>query len=241
MVDGCISASEIADVYVPLARRIGTRLLRDASPPVPVVAVVGSVAVGKSTTARALRELIAALPDRPHVELVATDGFLLPNAELDARGLTMRKGFPESYDLGALARFLVAAKHGADELRVPVYSHDRYDIVPGAEQVVARPRLLVMEGLALTEPDVASLVDFVIYLDADERDIRDWFLARFVAMFSEDLLEIAYEAWDEINLVNLHEHILPARERADVVLEKRADHVVSRVVLREPGRDTMDA
>jgi type I pantothenate kinase len=101
--------------------------------------------------------------------------------------------------------------------------------------------VLLMEGLALTEPGVAPLVDFVIYLDADERDIREWFLARFVAMFSEDLLEIAYQAWDEINLVNLHEHILPARERADVVLEKRADHVVSRVVIREPRRDTMGA
>ena len=240
MLEGRISASEIADVYVPLAQRLGARLLRDASPPVPVVAVVGSVAVGKSTTARALQELIAALPDRPHVELVATDGFLWSNAELDARGLTMRKGFPESYDLGALARFLAAAKRGAPELRVPVYSHEQYNVVSDIEQVVQRPRLLVMEGLALTEPEVASLVDFVIYLDADERDLRDWFLARFVALFSEDLLEIAYQAWDEINVVNLHEHILPARERADVVLEKRADHRVSRVVLREPGRDTMD-
>lgn len=241
MVDGRISASEIAVVYVPLAEWLGARLLRDEPPPVPVVAVVGSVAVGKSTTARALQEVLLALPDRPHVELVATDGFLFPNAELDARELTMRKGFPESYDLLALARFLGDVKGGASEVRVPVYSHERYDIVPGAELVVRQPRLLLMEGLALTESEIAPLVDVVVYLDADEDDIRAWFLARFVAMFSEDLLEIACEAWDEINAVNLHEHILPARERADVVLEKRADHVVTRVVFREPGRDTMGA
>ena len=241
MLEGRISASEITEVYVPLAQRLAAQLLREDPPPVPVVAVVGSVAVGKSTSARALQELLAASPDRPHVELVGSDGFLFPNAELDARGLAMRKGFPESYDLRALASFLAAAKAGAEELRVPVHSHERNDIVPGEEQVVRRPRLLLMEGLALTEPEIVAFVDFVIYLDADERDIRDWFLTRFVAMFSEDLLEIAYQAWDEINLVNLHEHILPAREHADVVLEKRADHVVSRVVLREPGRETMGA
>src|SRR4029079_14525939 len=114
---------------------------------VPVVAIVGSVAVGKSTTARTLRDLLGALPGQPHVELVATDGFLHSNAVLDARGLTMRKGFPESYDLAALARFLGAARLGAEELHVPVYSHERYDVVPGEHQVVARPRLLLMEGL----------------------------------------------------------------------------------------------
>ena len=136
-------------MYVPLAQRLGARFLHDPPPPVPVVAVVGSVAVGKSTTARALREVIAALPEQPRVELVATDGFLFPNAVLDARGLTMRKGFPESYDLAALAQFLGAARGGADELRVPVYSHEIYDVVPGSEQVVARPCVLLMEGLAL--------------------------------------------------------------------------------------------
>lgn len=240
MLDGRISASEIASVYVPLAEQLGARLLADDPPPVPVVAVVGSVAVGKSTTARALRELLGALPGQPRVELVATDGFLYSNAVLDARDLTMRKGFPESYDLAALARFLGAARLGVDELHVPVYSHELYDVVPGEHQVVARPRLLLMEGLALTEPEIAPLVDFVIYLDADERDIREWFLARFLSMFSEDLLDIAHAAWDEINVVNLHEHILPARERADAVLEKRADHVVARVVLRDAGHDTMD-
>jgi type I pantothenate kinase len=241
MLDGRISASEIASVYVPLAEQLGARFLADDPPPVPVVAVVGPVAVGKSTTARALRELLGALPGEPHVELVATDGFLYSNAVLDARDLTMRKGFPESYDLAALARFLGEARLGVDELHVPVYSHERYDVVRGEHQVVARPRLLLMEGLGLTEPEIAPLVDYVIYLDADERDIREWFLARFLSMFSEDLLDIAHAAWDEINVVNLHEHILPARERADAVLEKRADHVVSRVVLRDAGHDTMGA
>jgi type I pantothenate kinase len=241
MVDGRISASELAGVYVPLAEQVRTRLLRAEPPPVPVVAVVGSVAVGKSTTARALQDALLALPEGPRVELIATDGFLFSNAELDVRGLTMRKGFPESYDLPALFRFLADAKAGVAELRAPVYSHEWYDIVPGEEQLVQRPSLLLMEGLALTAAEIAPLVDFVIYVDADEADIRDWFLARFVAMFCEDLLEFANQAWEEINVVNLHEHILPARELADVVLEKRADHVISRVVLREPGHDTMGA
>ena len=194
MIDGRISVSEIADVYIPLAERLGARFLGDDPPlPVPVVAVVGSVAVGKSTTARALREVLARA--RPSGR---TSSWWRPTVSCSRMpcstrvGLTMRKGFPESYDLGALAR-VPRARASV----VPTSSACRctptscYDVVPGSEQVVARPRVLLMEGLALTEPGVAPLVDFVIYLDADERDIRDWFLARFVAMFSEDLLEIA--------------------------------------------------
>jgi type I pantothenate kinase len=225
--------------YRSFARRLGTELLARPVPPVPVVAVVGGVAVGKSVAARTLARLLGELPDRPRVEVVSTDGFLFPNAELAARGLTMRKGFPESYDVRALTSFLSRARAGAPELRVPVYSHEWYDIVPGEQQLVRAPRILVVEGLALTSSDVTALLDAVVYIDADERDIEQWFLARFLTMFPADRLDVAHLAWRDINVVNLHEHILPARDDADVVIVKGPDHRVQRVQWRRCPHDTM--
>lgn len=241
VLEGVTSASDIESVYVPLAQELGERLLRRPPPPVPIVAVIGGVAVGKSTSAHVLQQSLLTLPEKPRVELVATDGFLLSNRELEARGLTMRKGFPETYDTSALERFLVAARAGAPELRVPVYSHEMYDVVPDEEQVVRGARVVIVEGLGLTQTTLAPLLDFVIYVDADERDVREWFLARFLSMFPPDLLDVAQQAWEEINVPNLHEHILPARATADLVLEKGPDHSVQRVVLREPSHDTMGA
>lgn len=241
MTGGVVDAADVRAVYAPLAARLGERFLSAPPPPVPVVGVIGGVAVGKSTSAATLAGQLRALPGAPHVEVVATDGFLLTNAELVARGLELRKGFPETYDVAALATFLGAVRGGATVVDVPVYSHELYDVVPDRRQTVRAPRILVMEGLGLTVPELAELLDFVVYLDADEDDAYRWYMDRFLTMFPESLRPIAEQAWTDINLVNLHDHILPARARADVVLEKGPDHVVRRVVPGPDGRATMGA
>jgi type I pantothenate kinase len=227
-----------------------------------VVGIAGSVAVGKSTTARLLRELLARWPEHPRVELVTTDGFLLPNAELDKRGLLARKGFPESYDRRALTRFVADVKSGRPQVSAPVYSHMIYDIVPGEVLTVHRPDILIVEGLNVLQPaapggdgrirmGLADYFDFSIYVDARTDDIERWYLDRFRKLrqtaftdpdsyfrkFAEvpegEAVEQARGFWQQINLPNLLENVLPTRRRATLVLRKSADHRIERVWLRK--------
>ena len=197
-----IDLDEVAAIYLPLSRllnlyvsasqdlaRVSSTFLGTMAPRVPyVIGVAGSVAVGKSTFARILQALLARWPDHPQVDLVTTDGFLHPNAVLFARGLMERKGFPESYDTRRLLRFLRDLKSGADEVRAPVYSHVLYDIVDGQEVVVRRPDILILEGLNVLQVStektefVSDYFDFSIYVDADEADIREWYVQRFFAL-----------------------------------------------------------
>lgn len=265
-----IDLGEVEDVYLPLSRLL--RLYYEASAglretvgaflgekirPAPfIVAIAGSVAVGKSTTARVLRTLISRWPTRPHTELVTTDNFLYPNAVLAERGLTDRKGFPESYDRRALLRFVQQVRAGAPEVTAPVYSHLAYDILPRRRQSVRRPDVLILEGLNVLQPApagalaVADFIDFSIYVDARTDDIEQWFLARLRALrdtaFSDprspfrQLAEVSLaevdafgaEVWKTINEVNLVENIQPTRARATLVLYKDARHAVTRVGLR---------
>ena len=263
---------EVAEVYVPLSRLLnlyaaGARDLHSATrsflgesgPSTPyVIGVAGSVAVGKSTIARLLRELLSRWEDTPRVERVTTDGFLLPTAELARRGILHRKGFPESYDRRALLRFVSRVKSGVEEVRAPVYSHLTYDRVPDAEIIVRRPDILIVEGLNVLQPPgpgaslaVSDLFDFTVYVDARTSDIAQWYEDRFLALQSgafadprsyfhryaalshEEAIAKAREIWREINEPNLVENILPTRARASLVLRKERDHTVSTVLLRK--------
>jgi type I pantothenate kinase len=223
-----------------------------------VVGIAGSVAVGKSTFARVLRALVARWPGSPRVDLVTTDGFLFPNETLEARGLLARKGFPESYDVRRLRQFLQDVKRGDRPVHAPVYSHQAYDIVPGQVQTVDRPDVVIIEGLNVlqagpTRPGrqaVSAFFDFSIYIDADERDIEEWYIARFLALretvfrdpqsyfhryaqlTDREARDTAREIWTSINGVNLRENIAPTRDRAWLLLEKGADHSVRRVRLK---------
>lgn len=225
-----------------------------------VIGIAGSVAVGKSTTARLLRELLRRWPATPRVELVTTDGFLYPNAELERRGLMERKGFPESYDRHALIDFLRAVKGGRNRVRAPIYDHVTYDIVPDAHIEVHRPDILILEGLNVLQPPrpgaseplaVSDFFDLSIYVDADEADIMSWYLDRivklrdvafnqpgayfhqFADMPVDELVKRATGIWNAINRPNLLENIAPTRSRAHIVLRKGPDHVIERVLLRK--------
>lgn len=263
---------EVDEVYRPLSRLLSLRaaaahaqarettefLGQDPAPTPFVIGVAGSVAVGKSTIARLLRALLARWEDTPHVELVTTDGFLLPNSELQRRGLMQRKGFPESYDRRALLRFVSRVKSGIAEVDAPVYSHLVYDIVPGAVNTVRRPDILIVEGLNVLQPPapgtslaVSDLFDFTVYVDARAADIEEWYVARFLRLqrgaFADpasyfhryaslgeaDAVARARQIWHSINLPNLEHNILPTRPRASLVLRKDADHAVSSVLLRK--------
>lgn len=267
-----LDIDEVREVYLPLSRllslyakstkRLGeatSAFLQEEDTTTPfVVAVAGSVAVGKSTIARLLRELMSRWSDTPRVELVTTDGFLYSNAELERRGLMDRKGFPESYDRRALIEFLTEVKSGAAEARAPFYSHMRYDIVPDAHVVVRRPDVVIVEGLNVLQPaaapnDVAvsDLFDFSIFVDADVAHIEKWYVDRFLALrqgafsnphsyfnvfahLTDDEAEsTALGYWNDINMPNLVENVMPTKHRATLVLRKGADHSVERVALRK--------
>jgi type I pantothenate kinase len=227
-----------------------------------IIGMAGSVAVGKSTTARLLKELMRRWPSSPKVDLITTDGFLHPNEVLRREGLMERKGFPDSYDVGALLRFLSAIKSGEAHVRAPVYSHLTYDVVPGAFVTIDRPDILIFEGLNVLQPRdlpkdgkyvpfLSDFFDFSIFIDADENLIHDWYIARFMRLretafrdtqsffhrysqLSEDAAQaIAEGLWQNINLKNLRENILPTRPRADLILRKGADHLIEEVALRK--------
>jgi type I pantothenate kinase len=268
---------EVAEVYLPLSRLLNlyvgasaslhaataTFLGDTAAHRTPyVIGIAGSVAVGKSTTARLLRELLARWPDHPRVELVTTDGFLLPNAELERRGILHRKGFPESYDQRALLRFVADVKAGRPEVTAPVYSHLTYDIVPGRCVAVRRPDILILEGLNVLAPPrtradgrpgvaVSDYFDFGVYVDARVDHIRQWYVERFLtlrqtafrdpnsyfrryaALSDDEARATALDIWERINEVNLVKNIQPTRGRATLVLRKGVGHDVSRVLLRK--------
>jgi type I pantothenate kinase len=227
-----------------------------------IIGIAGSVAVGKSTTARLLKELLQRWPSSPKVDLVTTDGFLLPNEALRRQNLMERKGFPDSYDVGALLRFLSAIKSGQADVRAPVYSHLTYDVMPGEFVTIDRPDILIFEGINVLQPGklprdgkivpfLSDFFDFSIYIDAEEDRIHDWYIARFMRLretafrnpesffhrysqLSEGAAHaIAEGLWANINLKNLRENILPTRARADLILRKGADHLVEEVALRK--------
>jgi type I pantothenate kinase len=212
-----------------------------------VVAVDGAVAVGKSTISDTIAATLGLPPDALSVKVVSSDGFIFPNRVLEARGLAMHKGFPDSYDHDALEAFVVSVRSGARELRVPVYSHETYDVLD-APDVFDAPDVLVLEGLHTTR--LASLVDVSVYVDADEADIERWyterflqlteagtgFYAQFSSMSPEALVAFADQVWSEINAPNLHQHILPNRELAEVVVRKGPDHRVVDVSMRDRAR-----
>ena len=270
-----ILLDEVVEIYLPVSRLLSlyvaatqglydaTRTFlgtRDGVTPF-IIGLAGSVAVGKSTTARILKALLGRWPNTPKVDLMATDGFLLPNAVLKREGLMERKGFPESYDLPALLTFLTAIKAGERHVPAPVYSHLSYDIVPGETVTVDRPDILIVEGLNVLQtsrlprdgrgaPFVSDFFDFSIYIDADEAVIRRWYIERFLnlretafrdpasyfhryaAITDAEATAIADGLWSRINLVNLRENILPTRPRARLILRKGEDHAVEEVALR---------
>jgi type I pantothenate kinase len=218
--------------------------------------------VGKSTTARVLRALLERGPARPRVDLVTTDGFLHPNAVLEARGIMHRKGFPESYDVRRLVNFMAEVKSGTQPISAPTYSHLVYDVVPDAVQVIGKPDILIVEGLTMLQRNdgpegeparvaISDFFDFSIYVDADERHLETWFIERFLrlretafrdpssyfrryaALSVEEARAGAQRVWSEINAVNLRTNIAPTRERARLILEKDASHAVERVQLRK--------
>jgi type I pantothenate kinase len=270
-----VSLEDVETVYLPLSRLLNlhvaaTQTLQKATetflgtPPghAPyVIGVAGSVAVGKSTLARILQALLCRWPAHPRVDLVTTDGFLFPNKVLEARGLLDRKGFPESYDVRRLMQFMTDVKAGAPSVDAPVYSHQSYDIVADERQIVDRPDNLIVEGLNVLQTRdgqpgrplrlfVSDFFDFSIYMDAEERDIEKWYVARFktlretvfrdphsyfhryAALSDAEAEATARRIWSTINGVNLRENIAPTRDRARVVLFKDSDHAVRRVRMR---------
>lgn len=262
---------DVAEVYLPLAELLNLyRINHDqlysdsygflniAPSRTPfIIGVAGSVAVGKSTTARLLRELLQQSQGHPKVDLITTDGFLHPNAVLEDRGILDKKGFPESYDRRSLLAFVVAVKSGVPEVSAPVYSHVIYDIVPDEQITVSSPDILIVEGLNVLQPApvgsslaLNDFFDFTVYVDADEEDIRSWFVARFMALrdtafrdptsffraYAElsdaEAIHQALDVWDTINRPNLVQNIEPTRDRATAILRKGSDHVISEVRIR---------
>ncbi len=272
-----IDLEEVRRIYLSLSRLLSAHVeasqglfqqrkqflnVNDAIKTPFIIGMAGSVAVGKSTTARVLKELLARWPSSPKVDLITTDGFLHPNEVLRRQHLMERKGFPESYDVGALLRFLSGIKSGQRNVRAPVYSHLTYDVKPGEFVTIDRPDILIFEGLNVLQtrelphdgkavPFVSDFFDFSIYIDAEEEQIHQWYIARFMKLretafrnpdsffhrysqLSEDAAKaIAEGLWNNINLKNLRENIVPTRPRADLILRKGANHLVEEVALRK--------
>lgn len=271
-----VSLDEVAEIYLPLSRllnlyvaatqelyKVTDLFVGNLAAKVPyVIAVAGSVAVGKSTTSRILQALLARWPGHPKVDLVTTDGFLYPNHVLEARGLMHRKGFPESYDLRRLVRFMADVKAGRPEVYASTYSHRAYDIIPDELQAVRQPDIMIVEGLNVLQTSdgtsrrpprmfVSDFFDFSIYVDADESYIEQWYIDRFLtlrdtvfqdrrsyfhryaSLSTDEAIEEARRIWREINGINLRDNILPTRDRAHLILEKGPDHTVHGVHLRK--------
>jgi len=271
-----VSSEEVVDIYLPLSRLLNLyveasqglhgeteNFLRKGDHKMPfIIGLAGSVAAGKSTTARVLQALLARWQSHPRVELVPTDGFLFPNVVLEERDLMTRKGFPESYDLTRLLNFLADVKSGKAQVEAPVYSHLIYDVLPDQTLLIERPDIVIVEGLNVLQPAklpkdgeaipfVSDFFDFSIYIDATEALVEEWYVERFLrlrqtafrdpasyfhryATLSEDeARETALSIWRSINLVNLKENILPTRQRADLILRKGANHAVESVALRK--------
>ncbi len=271
-----LSIAEVEQIYLPLSRLLNlhvaaaqelhaatNRFLGRKDGKVPyIIGVAGSVAVGKSTTARVLRALLARWPDHPRVDLITTDGFLMPNRELEARGLMERKGFPESFDTARLLNFLHDVKSGQAGVEAPVYSHFHYDVIPGQVMVVNCPDILIVEGLNVLQPArlpkdgevipfVSDFFDFSIYIDAAVAVIADWYMTRFMrlrqtafrdpaayfhryaTLSADEAKARALDIWTTINLKNLEENILPTRQRAGLILRKGVSHMVETVSLRK--------
>jgi len=270
-----LDMKEVEEIYLPLSRllsmyvaasqrlfRVQQNFLGTEDSKVPyIIGVAGSVAVGKSTTARVLQALLARWPNTPKVDLITTDGFLLPNAVLEREGLMEKKGFPESYDLPELLRFLSGIKAGRRPMRAPVYSHIVYDVVPHEWIEIDRPDILIVEGLNVLQagrlpkdgkavPFVSDFFDFSVYIDAAEDVLERWYVDRFLALrltafrdpmsyfhrysrlSDSEAVATAKSIWGRINLVNLRENILPTRQRADLILTKNANHLIDEVALR---------
>ncbi|RCS22501.1 type I pantothenate kinase [Phyllobacterium salinisoli] len=272
-----IDLDEVRRIYLSLSRLLSAHVeasqllfrqrqqflnMDDAVKTPFIIGIAGSVAVGKSTTARVLKELLARWPSSPKVDLVTTDGFLYPNAVLRAENLMERKGFPDSYDVGAVLRFLSSIKAGMSNVRAPVYSHLTYDVVPGEHVTIDRPDILIFEGINVLQvrdlpedgkmvPFVSDFFDFSIYIDAETAQIRKWYADRFMRLretafrdpqsffhrysqlSEEAALSMADGLWNNINLKNLKENILPTRPRADLILRKGNNHLVEEVALRK--------
>ncbi len=271
-----VSIAEVEQIYLPLSRLLNLyvaatqglysatqEFLGGGEHKVPyIIGMAGSVAVGKSTTARILQALLSRWPDHPKVDLVPTDGFLLPNVELEEQNILNRKGFPESYDLPALLRFLSAIKAGKRNVEAPVYSHLHYDVMPGKTIRIDQPDVLIVEGLTVLQtgkpprdgkavPYVSDFFDFSIYIDASVDILREWYVERFYSLrhtaFSnpksyfhryaslsdDEASETANGIWESINLANLRENVLPTRQRADLILRKGDNHEIGSVALRK--------
>lgn len=271
-----MSIEQVEKIYLPLSRLLAfyaesalqlhgatQKFLGTKGAKAPfIIGVAGSVSVGKSTTSRVLRALLARWPASPKVDLVTTDGFLHPNAVLEEEGLMSKKGFPESFDRQTLLKFLSDIKAGKRNVRAPVYSHFYYDVMPGHTVTVDKPDILIVEGLNVLQtrelpkdgravPFVSDFFDFSVYIDAEEKLLEDWYVKRFMRLretafrdpssyfhrysriTDDEALETALRIWRDINLVNLRENIFPTRPRADLILTKDESHRIAKVALRK--------